>query len=241
MKRMKWNKLIRMKRYVTTAIVAFGCASYSDSLSAQDGKQNAALPRFAVISDTHFENNCGEGAKVKVPKALKQLLSKTPLVDAVFVVGDLTDRGKPEEYDQLLSVFGDTDNVPKGVAVYYMMGFNHDKSSSNGVEVYLDKVKQPLHQYIEIKGYPFITISEGGKRPGAHNGEALKFLSAKLADASRQYPGKPVFVFMHVPPLNTCYGSLESEGWGTDVFAPVLSQYPQVIVFSGHSHFPLGD
>jgi predicted phosphodiesterase len=226
-----------MNRYIKTAIYFVLFVFITNFVSAQSRK----LPRFAVISDTHFENNKGEGAKVKVPKALKNLLKKTPLVDAVFVVGDLTNRGKPEEYDQLLSVFGDKTNVPEGIDVYYIMGFNHDRSGSNETENYLSKIKQPLHQYIEIKGYPFITISEGGVRRNAHNDEALTFLSDKLADASLKYPDKPIFVFMHVPPLNTCYGSLEHEGWGTDVFLPVLNQYPQVIVFSGHSHFPLGD
>jgi hypothetical protein len=55
------------------------------------------------------------------------------------------------------------------------------------------------------------------------------------------YPGKPIFAFSHVPPANTCYGSLDSEGWGTDLFLPVYNQYPQAIVFGGHSHFPVGD
>ncbi|MDR2120161.1 MAG: metallophosphoesterase [Tannerella sp.] len=230
-----------MNKFIATAIWVFGWACYSASLSAQDGKNHVGLPRFAVISDTHFENGKGEGAKVKVPKALKNLLHKTPLVDAVFVVGDLTDRGKPEEYDMLLTTFGDTTHVPKGVDVYLIMGFNHDKSRSDGFEIYLDKVKQPLHRYVEIKGYPFITISEGGVRASAHNDAAAKFLSDKLSEASQKYPGKPIFVFMHVPPLNTVYGSSPSEGWGTDVFLPVLNRYPQAIVFSGHSHFPLAD
>jgi predicted phosphodiesterase len=223
-----------MNRLIKTAIFIFVCIA--SSATAQN-----ELPRFAVISDTHFENNKGEGARVKVPKALKNLLSKTPLVDAVFVVGDLTDHGRPEEYDMLLSTFGDTTNVPKGIDVYYIMGFNHDRSSSGGVEIYLDKVKQPLHQYVEIKGYPFITISERGAKANAHNDAASKFLADKLSDASQKYPDKPIFVFMHVPPLNTCYGSARNEGWGTEVFLPVLNQYPQAIVFSGHSHFPLGD
>jgi 3',5'-cyclic AMP phosphodiesterase CpdA len=199
------------------------------------------LPRFAVISDTHFENNRGEGATVKVPKALKNLLSKTPQVDAVFVVGDLTDHGRLEEYDQLTSVFGDKTCVPEGIDVYFCMGYNHDRFGEAVVENYLNKVKQPLHQYIEIKGYPFIAISEGGVRQSAHNDEALKFLADKLADASVKYPGKPIFVFTHIPPLNTCYGSTKNEGWGTDIFLSVLEQYPQAVVFSGHSHFPLGD
>jgi predicted phosphodiesterase len=238
----------RVTKIVVFVIYVFGC--FTNFVFAQNGKDKLSrsaktekyeLPRFAVISDTHFENNRGEGAKVKVPQALKNLLSKKPLVDAIFVVGDLTDHGRPEEYDQLLSVFGDKTNVPESIEVYYTLGFNHDKSSSNGVEVYVEKIQQPLHQYIEIKGYPFITISERGAKPNVHNDEARQFLSEKLAEASRNYSGKPIFVFMHIPPLNTCYGSLSHEGWGTDVFLSVLNQYPQAIVFSGHSHFPLGD
>jgi hypothetical protein len=40
---------------------------------------------------------------VKVIRALKNLLSKTPLVDAIFVVGDLTDGGSPEELPLLMA------------------------------------------------------------------------------------------------------------------------------------------
>jgi hypothetical protein len=208
------------------------------------GSKQQSLPRFVVISDTHFGSVMGDGAKVKVPKALKNLLSKEPLPDAVFVVGDLTDHGKPEEYDQLISVFSDKTHVPEGVAVYFMGGFNHDKSPSKDYDIYSEKVKQPLNQYIEIKGYPFITISEAVLQldyTADINVEALRFLSEKLAYAARKYPEKPVFVFMHVPPQNTCYGSTVSDGWGTDFFLPVLNRYPQAIVFSGHSHWPVGD
>jgi Icc-related predicted phosphoesterase len=213
--------------------------------------------RFAVISDTHFENNRGEGAKVKVPKALKNLLGHKPLVDAIFVVGDLTDRGRLEEYDQLISTFNNKELIPDGVAVYFMMGFNHDKSPSsnakepvkdilgqtatNAQKNFLEKVKKPLQQYIEIKNYPFILLSEGGSNPSPYNNEVKKFLEQHLVAAAKKYPNKPVFVFTHVPPLNTCYGSWKHEGWGTDIFTPVLSRYPQAVVFSGHSHFPIGD
>ncbi|MDR3233074.1 MAG: DUF1080 domain-containing protein [Planctomycetaceae bacterium] len=203
-------------------------------------KEVNPLPRFAVISDTHFENNRGEGAKVKVPKALKNLLSKEPKIDAVFVVGDLTEKGKPEEFAQLVSVFGDKSNVPEGMDVYFMMAASHDGSMQNQ-ELFKEKVKQPLHQYIAVKGYPFITISEGGYLPSEYSTHTKKFLSESLADAAQKYPGKPIFVFTHIPPQNTCYGSKVSEGWGIPFFTPVLDKYPQVIIFSGHSHFPLGD
>jgi predicted phosphodiesterase len=211
-------------------------------VSAQNENDNRELPRFAVISDTHFENNIGEGAKVKVPLALKNLLSKTPTLDALFVVGDLTDWGRAEEYEQLVSVFGDRNNVPENIDVYFTLGFNHDvHSDEDCLKNYQTIVGQPLYHYINIKGYPFIAISEWGVKPNARNDDARQFLSEKLADASQKYPGKPIFVFMHIPPLNTCYGSSQNDGWGTDMFSDILNKYPQTIVFTGHSHFPLGD
>jgi 3',5'-cyclic AMP phosphodiesterase CpdA len=219
-----------MKTTITLTFFALCCLL----IQAQD------LPRFAVISDTHFENNIGEGAAVKVPRALKNLLWKHPQPDAIFVVGDITHRGRPEQYAQLLSVFGDSTNVPKGTAVYFMMGFQHDRSGSIHQENYLLGTHQPLHQYINIKGYPFITISEGGRHPSEYNESVKAWLSEKLEDAAKNYPDKPIFVFTHIPPLSTCYGS-GPGGWGTDMFSEILNKYPQIVIFSGHSHYPIGD
>lgn len=197
-------------------------------------------PRFAVISDIHFGNSQGEGPMVKVPKALKNIFAQTPMVDALFVVGDLTDWGRSAQYDQLLTVFNDKTIVPEGVAVYFMMG-NHDNYDENAVANY-NKLGQPLHQYVEIKNYPFITTSMNGGSTNSYGQDAVDFLRNSLEDAAQKYPGKPIFVFTHVPPKGTVYGSNASEGgWGTDKFNALYEQYPQVIVFSGHSHFPLGD
>ncbi|MDR3234838.1 MAG: metallophosphoesterase [Planctomycetaceae bacterium] len=210
------------------------------ALSA-DKSPNGKLPRFAVISDIHIENNRDEGAKVKVPRALKNLLSKTPIADAVFVVGDLTQSAKPEEFDQVAAMFADKTLVPEGIRPYFLLG-NHDTGSGGkAIPLFTEKLKQPVHQYIEIKGYPFITVSMNDsdwKNPNCYNEESWLFLKEKLADAAVKYAGKPVFVFTHVPPSKTCYGS---ERWGTEVFKSVLSQYPQAVVFSGHSHLPVGD
>lgn len=197
--------------------------------------------RFAVISDTHFENNYGQGAQFKVPHALKNLTSKTPLIDAVFVVGDITDSGREDQYDLLLSCFNNTENIPSTVSKYYLMG-NHDNySNAPAASYFKNKTGQHLHQYIVIKGYPFITISQTGTGNADYNAEAQNFLKNSLADAANKYPDKPIFVFTHVPPYNTCYGSRSEDGWGSTVFPSILQSYPQVIVFSGHSHYPLGD
>ena len=203
-------------------------------------------PRFIVISDTHFGNATGRGPMYKVPKALKNLTGKTPKADAIFVVGDLTNSGTAAQYDQLLSVFGSRENIPEGMPAYFMMG-NHDHYSGAGAaSTYRSKIGQPLHQYVAIKGYPFITISETGADQNDFNAAAVRFLSEHLAQAAADYPGKPVFVFIHVPTVNTTYGSwvsgaLSDGGWSTDAFKSTLDRYPQAVVFSGHTHYPMGD
>jgi len=241
-----------MKKNVLTFVLLLliACISYGQEKVT---RSDALLPvanikndtpreflRFAVISDIHFGSATGEGAMVKVPKALKNLTGKDK-PDAIFIVGDLTDSGTSGQYDQLLTVFNNKANVPEGVAVYFMMG-NHDHYSANAASLYESKLGQPLNQYIEIKDYPFITISmDGRSNTGAYNQSTRDFLSAKLAEAAAKFPGKPIFVFTHVPPRNTCYGSSSSEGWGSDALLSILNQYPQVVIFSGHSHFSLGD
>lgn len=209
-----------------------------DEIKIPISQTHSGNPRFAVISDIHFGNSWGEGPNVKVPKALKNIFSKEPLVDALFVVGDLTDSGSVDQYNQLLKVFNNKTIVPENMPVYFLMG-NHDNYSDGNAVTNYSKLGQPLHQYIEIKGYPFITISMTGKYTDSYDASTQAFLKEKLADAATTFPGKPIFIFMHVPPKYTVYGA--NEGWGTDKFLSILNNYPQAVVFSGHSHFPLGD
>ena len=59
--------------------------------------------------------------------------------------------------------------------------------------------------------------------------------------STKDDPEKPIFVFLHQHIKDTVYGSQE---WGTQDSAKinaVLKEYPQVITFSGHSHYPLDD
>lgn len=222
----------------------------SKSIIKKGKTAEAPVISFAVISDVHFGNNQGSGPMVKVPQALKSLMSKTPIVDALFVVGDLTDGGTATQYDQFISVFNNTENIPASVQKIYMMG-NHDNYPSGAQNTYLTKLGQPLDQYHVINGIPFITVSQ---RAGSNSGDGLtsypeasiNFLTQKMAEAATNYPGKPIFVFTHVAPLGTCYGARRGDygannGWGMPILMPILKQYPQAVVFSGHSHFPIGN
>lgn len=66
-------------------------AGKAKSLTISVEQSFRGYPRFAVISDTHFGNNVGEGPMVKVPKALKNLQNCGEKLDAIFICGDLTD------------------------------------------------------------------------------------------------------------------------------------------------------
>lgn len=217
---------------------------------------------FGVISDIHFGNGAGEGPLVKVPRALRNLTSQGRL-DVLAVVGDLANSGAAEEYEQLVSVFKDEANFANPVGkLLFMMG-NHDHFNSDGRAHYqqglgafsADGGDYPFHTYTVVKGYPFITISmmsgdsndtsSAAAGTAAYSADVVAQLEEWLARAASECPGKPIFVFTHVPPRWTVYGSwpeVETGGaWGMQVLNPVLNKYPQAVVFAGHSHYPLGD
>ena len=65
-----------------------------------------------------------------------------------------------------------------------------------------------------------------------------KWFEKKIKIALEDNDTKPIFVTTHFPPYNTVYGSLE---WGNKILAECFKKYPQIINFSGHSHYSLID
>ena len=221
-------------------------------------RQEARLA-FAVISDTHVGNSYGGKYVEKVSNTLQYLSGRSKL-DALAVVGDLTDHGDTNQYTEFVSIFGNSENFVKPVDNFIFMMGNHDNYNGsgqnnykNGLKAYNGGKSYPLDQYVLIKGYPFISISQRASYnndDNASNGTAsypatvVNTLKRYLKQAEEDAPGKPIFVFTHVAPRWTCYsswGELEGAAWAMKVLNPVLNQYPQVVAFCGHSHYPLGD
>ena len=82
----------------------------------------------------------------------------------------------------------------------------------------------------------------------AYPKEVQDTLKKWLARAEKECPGKPIFVFTHIPPKYTCYSAWPGEGdgtsplsWSVKALNPILNKYPQAVVFAGHGHYPLGD
>ncbi|MFV0538622.1 MAG: SusF/SusE family outer membrane protein [Dysgonomonas sp.] len=198
-------------------------------------------PRFAVMSDIHVGRT---GWKNRLPNAVEVLKEKE--LDAVFVVGDVADNGRKDQLQNALSTFSP---LSPETSTYFMMG-NHDWWEGNG-STFKGVIGQKLNQFIEIKGYPFITVSLDGSEKDNHayiyQSTSKNFLKAALEKANSEYPGKPIFVFMHVPMTHTVYGSYriepgtESRANNTEAMKEICKKYPQIVLFSGHSHYPIGD
>ncbi|MGL5084200.1 MAG: hypothetical protein ACRC68_00490, partial [Clostridium sp.] len=60
----------------------------------------------------------------------------------------------------------------------------------------------------------------------------------QLNEATLEDKTKPIFVFVHHGIKDTAYGT---NAWYTPNLKNVLSDFSQVIIFGGHSHYPLND
>lgn len=189
---------------------------------------------FAVMGDLHY--GLAE-VEIKVPRALKMIMQKNPKVEALFICGDFTNNGTAEQYQKITTLINE--KLPSTVKAYYMLG-NHDtyevKTSTDAYEQYTG---QPFYQYIEKGGYPFITISVDPTRGGSadYHADGIKFLKDNLANAALAYKNRPIFVFSHSPSTHTPWGAK----WGYNTIHEILKDYPQVIHFTGHTHYTIED
>ena len=137
--------------------------------------------------------------------------------------------------------------------------------------VYLNKFETvfgPATRDVVIGGYHFITINgderldakgDNGanmKRPYGYDysEETLAYATQLIEAAVADTPDKPIFVIQHVANSDTIGGSLETvtkadgttlKGDTSDSAVPTLldlqNKYSNLIVISGHSHFPAND
>lgn len=221
------------------------------------------VTRFVVCSDVHFKNDNaleekGEAAGEEYEKYLKEVVIPPQRLtsainsaydyaenydgykglDAFAVVGDFTNRGKPEQYEAFVSVMND--NIREGTQSIICSG-NHeyydyrDNDRTEGSRVF-EKYIGALNNHYVINGYHFISVSYDEKVETYIKSGA--WLKKELDKAVADTGDKPIFVFQHPAPFFTIYGGVK---WGDPMIAAILKDYPQVVDFSGHSHYPIND
>ncbi|MBR3835881.1 MAG: metallophosphoesterase [Clostridia bacterium] len=203
--------------------------------------------RFMVASDTHVAT-AGDRQCKRIQKALKMSYAIAEAdgnykkLDGVIFAGDTTDDGLQSSFCAFKAA---VDSVIKPeTQVMPLLAQAHDGGTYDYKSLdyfkLLHGVDATDNHYV-INGYHFITMSRAyvdGVRYADYQREWLK---AELDKAVADDPTKPVFFAQHEHVDNTVYGSSDFEGWDDEFFKDIFMQYPQLVHFSGHSHYPLND
>jgi Icc protein len=193
----------------------------------------------AQLTDTHIkpERRTAYGfvdTAGMLERAVAHINTFKPNIDAVFVTGDLTDRGKPEEFEALRSIL-DEISVP-----WYVVPGNHDERG-NFLRAFADHhYLADSHDFIHyaIEDFPLRLVGLDTTVPGKPHGCLTQERLSWLDDCLRSARQKPTMLFLHHPPFETGIRHMDVQNLlnGEDLFA-VLAEHPQVKhVACGHVH-----
>lgn len=216
--------------------------------------------RFAVASDFHVREDAANdyGSRAQLTEFLKSAKSYSRAqedygqLDGVFFVGDLTQAGTENELKEFFSIVNaNTEEETISLAVLGNHDFlaSDDRFSDASVQSTYHRFMQAsgyesVDTHVVINGYHFILVSMDRydkQNSVFFSDEKLAWLDDALTAAAYDDPTrtKPIFVFQHVPPQDTMYGSTPDSADAN--LTELLSHYPQVVDFSGHTHYPVTD
>jgi hypothetical protein len=173
-------------------------------------------------------------------------------IEVLIFAGDLTDGGTEYAYDEILSIYNKVYKTEEEKPIFnYIMG-NHDYWLSyfeNGKfspkvgnikelqYLFFNKLKEKPFTHKVINGYHFINWGcENGSLDNPNTN--IEWVEEQIKLSLENNKNNPIFVTTHFAAKDTVYGS---NAWGTQAITDVLKKYPNIIHFSGHSHYSLID
>lgn len=243
---------------IVIMLMAAGCAGQPSAPTTEGAKPaefGTPILRFAVTSDVHIRvgNDDMESHKrleqlISTAYAYSEAQSSYNKLDAILFGGDNTQCGSEEEQTYFFNYL--KENVKEGTIARAVMGNHEYNTIFNPMYDQIRKEDflkysgyEDINAHLVIKGYHFLLVSldryEGSKYPSSTylSDEQIGWLEKELKIAAEDDPNRPIFVIQHAPPQNTMKGSQKGDG----VLKELLSQYPQVIDFGGHTHRSLAD
>ncbi|MBR6567835.1 MAG: metallophosphoesterase [Clostridia bacterium] len=209
-------------------------------------KEFLPVLRFIASSDAHIEG-VGSVGYVRLKKAIDFSLSFAKKsegyqkLDAVLMAGDFTDHGRPDEFDAFGEIFDYAKE--KGLPVLSIVARGHEcfTLKKKSLAYFRGVTGQETDFHEVIGGYHFIGLSTCRFPVLYYSPKQKIWLRNQLREAVADTPDKPVFLFHHEHVRDTVYGSSKFDGWGNPFFTQMLKDFPNVVDFSGHSHYPLND
>ncbi|TDF92346.1 metallophosphoesterase family protein [Paenibacillus piri] len=245
----------------------FLCLMFVLPTGADAQPEEKPLFGFSVLSDIHVEAWSGESQN-KFANALADLQQAAPDSLALILNGDLTN-GLPGDYltlNSLLkenphpqSVFASIGNHEfykswfKGSGSWSSDTFPNGETEQASIQRFLQFTgESSVYYQKKIQGFPFIFLgSEQYRQSNPDNAEnaylsqtQLDWLRQSLLNAQYTYGlNRPIFVFLHQPLSDTVSGSECCINYRSVIqdkeLRNILSAFPQVILFTSHSHMNL--
>ena len=203
--------------------------------------------RFAICSDAHIDGVDSPGY-LRLKKAIDYSLAfasddkSYSALDAFLIAGDITNKGTEAEFSAFREIYDSA--KAKGLNILCTVAKGHDSITmkKKSLPHFRSLTNQETDFHRVIGGYHFIGLSTCRSLPHKHYSFLQKlWLKKEMKKACADTPDKPVFFMHHEHVKNTVYGSSNFDGWGNRFFTGVFDKYPNVVDFSGHSHYPVND
>lgn len=206
---------------------------------------------MVVISDVHIKGSLSDTSAVNFQNMLRDVIALHPNGAAIYIVGDIADNGQAGQYANAMTLYNAVLTETGAQASNYPMFFaigNHDYPAANGAFLEYATLPDGTHPTdtsydFWLNGYHYIFL--GSDTPSGlnayFNADTLAWLDEKLNE--NRDPSRPTFVFLHQSLYNTVSGSLPGEGWhgvtNDSELRAILSKYPEIMFFNGHSHWTM--
>ena len=223
---------------------------YTIQLPTNVGNYEFGQPLYEiqVISDCHIHE--GKISKDNTVKALQEIKKISPNTQGVFINGDVIDYCEEKKYQLYQQIVKDSGIDP--MKFYCSIG-NHEYASEerdnqekiNLFLQYTNNLKSNkvyFDTWLKDNHFIFMGGETYGDGVSAYiSDEQYNWLKQKLEENRKK--DKPIFLFLHQGISNTVAGTFDDQGWGgvknEYKFREILKDYPEVILFTGHSHWTM--
>ena len=215
-------------------------SAFATNLPKVEAAEAEPILKVGILSDA--QSMPGESRGIRnFRSALHQMKEKN--MELLLDVGDISNEGDPKVWANYYKVFEEVYPDPESRPEYLAIMGNHDFYNTSNPQEHRETFntifhKESTNEHKVVKGYHFISITSVDSDLNYSQAE-LDWLDREIQKAIAEAPDQPVFVLGHPHAANTVYGS--TTGWGKDILNTIFDKYPQVVYFSGHSHFPLDD